>query len=182
MNRLMTFIGGLLLTATTTSPVEAARLLTATVELDGQIVLNTAYPDDSNPYQERVWRYLADPPGWTESSKIQASHDDPLRAELKGEIVIRIVHVSRTIVEARATELTLVRPDPLSDYWHLPDSEVERVATANGIGEASIFHLSEGERVQAILAVAGGVVIVALVLVILWWFRSPKRTLPEEAS
>jgi hypothetical protein len=39
-----------------TTPAHAARLLTATVERDGQVVLRAAYTDDSNPHRERVRR------------------------------------------------------------------------------------------------------------------------------
>ena len=116
----------------------AARLLSATVQLDGQTVLQSKYQDDdfwgTPPGPAVVWRYLGKEPIWVEKgAHVHADGTDPLHAKLRGNLVIRIQHVDRMIVEAKATEITLIRPDPSSDKWFLPAEEVERLAQANGI-------------------------------------------------
>jgi hypothetical protein len=111
----------------------AARLLSATVELNGQMVLRTAYEDDdfwgSPPGAATVWRYLGKERLWVEKeAQVCAGAAHPLRAKLRGTLIIRLQHVDRLIVEAKAAELTLIRADPSSDKWFLPAEEVERLA------------------------------------------------------
>lgn len=122
-------------------PAFAARLLTATVQLDGQTVLQSKYQDDDSwgtpPGPATVWRYLGKEPIWVEQgAQIQADAADPVRAKLRGNVVVRVQHVDRLIVEAKADELTLVRANPSSENWYLPADEVERLAQANGIPAA----------------------------------------------
>lgn len=115
-----------------------ARLLSATVQLDGQTVLQTSYQDDdmwsAPPGAATVWRYLSKKPLSAEKVvQLEVDNSKPLQAKLQGTLVIRMQHVNRVIVEAKATELTLIRADPASDQWYLPVDEVERLAQANGI-------------------------------------------------
>src|SRR5262245_13760250 len=122
-----------------TNPASAARLLTATIKLNGQTVLQATYPDNDYwgaPPAATVWRYLGKEPMSVEKAQIQADAADPLQATLRGDLVIRILHVDRLIVEAKATEVTLIRTSPASDKWILPAEEVERLAQANGIPDA----------------------------------------------
>jgi hypothetical protein len=116
----------------------AARLVSAIVQLDGQTVLSSTYQDDdfwgAPPGGATVWRYLGKEPMWAEKTvRVTGEAAEPLRAKLKGILVIRLQHVDSPIVEAKASELTLIRADPSSDKWFLPAEEVERLAEANGI-------------------------------------------------
>jgi hypothetical protein len=116
----------------------AARLVTAIVQLDGQIVLRSTYQDDdfwgALPGAATVWRYLGKEPLWVKKGvQVTADAAEPLRANLKGSLVIRLQHVDRLIVESKAADLTLIRADPSSEKWFLPAQEVERLAQANGI-------------------------------------------------
>ena len=115
-----------------------ARLLTAIVQLDGQTVLSSKYQDDDfwghPPGPAIVWRYLGKEPMWTEEPmRITADAAEPLQAKLKASLVIRVQHVDHLIVQAKASELTLIRTDISSDRWFLPPEDVERLAQANGI-------------------------------------------------
>ena len=116
----------------------AARLVSATIELDGQTVLSSTYEDDdfwgAPPGAATVWRYLGKEPMWAEKPvRVTADAAEPLQAKLKGALVIRLQHVHSLIVQAKASELTLIRAAPSSDKWFLPAEEVERLAKANGI-------------------------------------------------
>jgi hypothetical protein len=116
----------------------AARLVTAIVQLDGQTVLSSTYQDDdfwgAPPGAATVWRYLGKEPMWAEkTARVTADAAEPLQAKLTGSFVIRLQHVDSLIVQAKASELTLIRADPSSDKWFLPTEEVERLAEANGI-------------------------------------------------
>lgn len=111
----------------------AARLLTAEVEVDGQLVLRTSYTDDGTANRSTVWRYLGREPSMAETAKIQADEAHPEQARLTGDIVIRIHHGGGSIVLGNTTELQLVRIGSPNDRWYLPAAEVERIAAANGI-------------------------------------------------
>jgi hypothetical protein len=112
----------------------AARLVKATVQLDGQTVLHSTYQDDDYADAATVWRYLSKEPLWVENgAQVKADAAEPLQAKLRGSLVIRLQHVDRLIVESKASELTLIRSGPASDKWFLPVAEVERIAQANGI-------------------------------------------------
>lgn len=122
----------------TGAPAFAARLLNATIELNGQRVQRTYYQDNdmwsAPPGPPVVWRYLGEKPLWAEKgASIKADPADALKARLEGALVIRFQHGDRPIVEAKASELSLMRSDPASDLWFLPKAEVERLALANGI-------------------------------------------------
>src|SRR5688572_2999138 len=73
----------------------AARLLTATVELDGRVVLRTHYADDARPPAGLVWRYLGREPGFAAVAAVPADPADPLRAALRGDVVVRVLHGER---------------------------------------------------------------------------------------
>lgn len=156
-------------------PASAARALTATVEVDGRIVLQTFYTDDGLQPPERVWRLLGREPGHATTAAIPADAADPSRAALRGDLVVRIRHVDRTIVEAKASELTLVRAEPSGDRWFLPGEEVERVAHANGIPRPSPLALSERETMLAVLWGGGATLVVVLALTTLWRVRRRRQ-------
>jgi hypothetical protein len=156
-------------------PAHAARLLGATVELDGRVVLSTAYEDDSNPYPERVWRYLGREPLWADVSEVSADPANPARANLRGPLLIRIRHTTSPIVESTASELTLVRKETTGDRWFLPEGEVERIAQANGIPRPALLALSEGESWRIAFVGGGLVLITGLGLFAVWRVGASRR-------
>src|SRR5262249_29715057 len=140
----------------------AARLLTATIELNGQTVLQSTYPDNDYwgaPPAAAVWRYFGREPMSVEKAQIPADAADPLQAKFRGDLVIRILHVDRLIVEATATDLTLIRRSPASDKWFLPAEEVERLAQANGIPDEPSLALFDSSTAWLGLGIAAVVVI-----------------------
>jgi len=149
----------------------AARLLTATVEVDGKLVLQTAYDDNGTEKAATVWRYLAGEPSWAETAKIRPDEADPQRAQLNGNIVIRIQHVDRPIVQATASELELVRIGSPGDRWFLPDAEVERLAAASGIGRPTASSAFGGPMWPWIV---GGLAAMVAVLALLALVARPR--------
>ncbi len=59
---------------------------------------------------------------------ISVDRADPLKAKLRGHVVIRIQHVDRLIIARETSELRLIRTTPSSERWFVPAEEVERVA------------------------------------------------------
>jgi hypothetical protein len=151
----------------------AARLLQATVEVDGQLVLQTSYTDSGAEKRETVWRYFGKEPGWAETAKIQPDEADPQRAHLKGNIVIRIQHVDRPIVQANVSELELMRIGSPGDRWFLPESEVERIAAASGIPAPPALRSSDGGLLIALLAGLATMAMIGGLLVWAVWTRKP---------
>jgi hypothetical protein len=158
----------------------AARLLSATVQLNGQTVLHSKYQDDdfwgAPPGAATVWRYLGKEPLWVEKgAEVQADAADPLRAKLQGNVVIRLQHVDRLIAEAKAADLTLIRADPSSDKWFLPAEGVERLAQANGIPAVPSPTPIERASTWLGLSIAAGV----LVMSISTWLLIRRRRQPS---
>ena len=148
----------------------AARLLRATVELDGDVVLQSTYTSPDTSAAATVWRYLSGESSRTEASpKVEADLDNPLRADLQGAIVISVRHVDRVIVEAKASQLTLIRAQPTSDNWFLPQEEVERLAQANGIPDPPFVDPSMFELLWWFWPLAVPCLIIAAVLVMTLW-------------
>ena len=114
------------------NPVQAARFLQATVELDGKVVLSTTLSDDGTSPGEVLWRQLEGCSWNEESLKIPADPSDASRAKLRGALVFRIRHVDRILSEAKADELSLERRGFTTNLWSIPREEVERIARANG--------------------------------------------------
>ncbi len=131
-HRITCLLAGLLCLVLVNSAL-AARFLTAIFQVDGQTVLESAYEDDDwfgpPPGAQVVWRYLAkEPLGVERKSLISVDRADPLKAKLRGHVVIRIQHVDRLIIERETSELRLIRTTPSSERWFVPTEEVERVA------------------------------------------------------
>src|SRR5262249_41240641 len=111
----------------------AARHLKGTVELNDKVVLRTSFDDGNEPVPV-LWRQLGEDVLWEEeAAKIDPDAADASAAKLRGALVIRIYHVDRLLVEAKADELSLKRAGPAGDRWSIPMAEVERIAQANGI-------------------------------------------------
>lgn len=149
----------------------AARLLTAEVEVDGKLVLRTAYTDDGTANRSTVWRYLGREPGMTETAKIQADEANPQQARLNGDIVIRIHHGGSPIVQAETTKLQLVRIGSPNDRWYLAAAEVERIAAANGIPRPVA---SGSPSATFWLGIIGGLAVLVMALVLLLWIMWPR--------
>src|SRR5262249_30193633 len=98
---------------------------------------------------------------------------EPTQAKLRGNLVIRLLHVDRLIVEAKAAELTLIREGPSSDKWFLSAEEVERLAQANGIPAEPAPSLFERGGTWLGLVVAAAVA--AVVSMCGWLFLRARR-------
>ena len=167
------------------SSTVAARLLHAVAQLNGQTVLRSTYQDDdfwgAPPGAAIVWRYLGKEPLWVEEGvQIQASVDDPLQAKLQGLLVLRLQHVDRVIVEAKAGELTLIRASPSSIKWFLPAGEVERLAQANGIPAVPSPALFERASTWLWLSMAALVLLVSTIACLL--IRTRRQPSSEQVT
>lgn len=118
---LICFLSGIL----TGEPALAARLLRATVELNGQMVFSSGYGDDDLngvAPASTVWAYLGHEPLWCEAGNNVAT-------TLQGVVAIQIMHGS-IIAQATVTNLNLAQTH---GKWFLPADEVERTARAAGL-------------------------------------------------
>jgi hypothetical protein len=99
---------------------------------------------------------------------LAAQEDDPRRALLNGDIVIRATHASkRVIAEAAIPELVLVRDDDESSQWTLPPEEVTRTGIAAGLpgsAEASAVGVRTGSIGR--MTLLAGIGLVALLLTV----------------
>jgi hypothetical protein len=133
------------------------------------------------PGDATVWRYLGKKPLWVEAgAKIQADADDPLQAKLRGALVIRLQHVDRVIVEAKAAELTLIRADSSGEQWFLATEEVERLAQANGIPDVPSPAPFQRASTWLWLCVAAAVVLVMVLSISAWLLLRTRRRPPGE--
>ena len=113
------------------------RFLKASVELNGQVVLRSAYEDGGRVDGATVWRYWGTEPMFGEvSHPFEASSEDPLQATLDGSLYLKFEHGIRIIVDGRANKVTLIRTHINSNLWFLPRAEVERIAQLSGIPAA----------------------------------------------
>jgi hypothetical protein len=114
----------------------AARLLTVTFEVNGEVVVQTYYDDGGRADAATVWRYLGRPPIMVDdkSIRVEAEASRPLNATLEGDVRVRIQHGEGMIAQVNVSSLTLYREDPRTQQWHLPVSEVERTAGIAGLG------------------------------------------------
>ena len=148
---------------------DAARLLHASVEHDGQIVLFSYYDDMGEAAPSYVWRYLGSEPIMVDDdqTRIEPDASDPLQATIMGDILLTIEHGGRTLAQAKLESLKLRRASETS-AWVLPAEEVERTATAAGLGPAEppplLNHMVRdtlvffGILVIVLAAVAAGIV------------------------
>ncbi len=118
-------------------PAWGARLLQVYVERDGTVVSCSYYEDDGRADEATVWRYLQRQPIMVDDgvTNIETDADNPLEAQLKGDLLLRIQHVERIIAQARLSTLTLCREHQQTQAWFLPVAEVERTAAVAGLGE-----------------------------------------------
>jgi hypothetical protein len=147
-------------------PAFAERTVTVSIKLDGRDVLRSEYLDDGTAGPVDVWRDVLHKPPRAEPSlaDVPADQGSPLRASLKGAIVLRIEAEGAVLGEAHLKELTLHRKNPGNNLWYLDNDEVYRTAydaqlSDMYIGERSYKRLSEPVEVNG-----------RSYLGISWWF------------
>jgi hypothetical protein len=108
------------------SSANAARIITAQFDVDGERVLETYYSDDGYPTPHEVLWYLATPPNNISDESVQISPlaDNPLAAELTGEVVVTLRNGKANF---RVDKLRLIRNSAEENNWYLPRAELERV-------------------------------------------------------
>lgn len=170
----------------------AARLLHVEYEVDGEQILATAYTDGGAD-AATVWRYLSETPNFGTRQEVtdekvdgqpdgrkevvrkfapfSVDENDPMRATLTGDVVVRILHASQTIAEVKVSELTLIRDDSSEDRWYVPEAEVEHTAMLAGLGTptpatAAATWIGMGIRVFFVAAIVLLVVVGILAVVI----------------
>ena len=89
----------------------AARLLQVYIEQDGAVVIHSYYQDGGLADAATVWRYLQRPPIMVDDDAmaVKANAASLLKAELAGDVTMRIQHVNRIIAQARLSTLALRR-------------------------------------------------------------------------
>jgi hypothetical protein len=155
----------------------AARLLDVYVELDGKVVVHTYYDDGGRANAASVWRYLKDPPIMVDgdATAVQANPDNPLRASLRGELLLKIQHKTRVIAQSRLSTVELCRADEQTQQWFLPEAEVERTASAARLDPPS---MSPGNMVRfdRLPAMVGLFVLILIGVLVAVVFLVPRRS------
>ena len=119
----------------------AARIGTIEIRVDGKVLLRGSTHDNGAPPPSVVWRYLSRPTGLDElrpepGVEIVPDAGDPLRATLKGKIVVEVQFAGK----AEVSELRLVRKSP-SAGWSVAEEDVARMA--NGMNLSTVPGLPE---------------------------------------
>jgi hypothetical protein len=115
-----------------TRSVLAARLVTVRIERGGEKILEEQFgvPDREGP--ALIWSRLHTL-RLKPHTPIAPSPDNPLEATLSGDLRLVLLHVDRTLAEAKLDRLRLVRAAPGAHEWRLPPEEVVRTAEAAGL-------------------------------------------------
>lgn len=112
-------VGALLLCS---QPAFAVRLVRFNVWIDGKVALETFTDDTGEVDADTLWRNLKRLKlGTVKEYKVEADSDDPLRATLKGKVIIESVYSGR----AEVSELKLVREKD-DAAWKIAPAEIER--------------------------------------------------------
>ncbi len=164
-------------------PASAARLLRVYIELDGNVIAVTLYDDGGRADAARVWRYLKDPPIMVDedATTVQADPKSPLQATLEGDLVVRIQHKTRIIAKARVSTLILCRESEQTQEWFLPAAEVERTASAAGLGPPStpLTEVPLSVGLPAILVLFTIVLVGVLAAIAFLFLRRPRVQNPK---
>jgi hypothetical protein len=100
----------------------AARYVPISVSLGGKVVMKAGSGDNGNPGPDAVWRYLKDAKLQpVRGFNIEPDRDNPLRATLKGDVVLDVAYAGR----AELPELKLTRATPDAP-WQIEPAEIER--------------------------------------------------------
>lgn len=171
-----------------TARAQPAFALRATVLVDGKPALSGTAEGAENPTAAVVWRYLVDlrlrpEPGFV----APADPGNPLKATLRGDILVRLQYTAQLDQEVRLQELQLTRKTPDGD-WSLDLDEARRVARAAGLVEAVPLDLpvivpapppppppSPMPLWMVILGGGGLGILVAAILIIVAWLRRKAR-------
>jgi hypothetical protein len=160
-------------------PVSAARLLKFSVELDGRVVLSANHQDNGLADAATVWSYLCNKELIAEAgAKLSINDDDPHRCQLRGAVVIRVMHAGTIIAEGKVNELRLVRLDTKRNKWTLLPAEVERVGQAAGL--PSVQTVDSPRSIDPMLIVFVGLTGVVL-LICIWTFARGQPTTRVES-
>ena len=107
------------------------RLLEATVERDGEPVLQAKYGISDQATPAAAWSQLAGR-HFKAVGPVTPDAGDPNKATLKGKIRITLRHAGTHFASADADQLRLVRVAGADDEWEIPKEEVERTAKTAG--------------------------------------------------
>jgi hypothetical protein len=174
----------LVLAASALAPASALadRVVSIVIEVDGKPYLGGAAGDSGHPSNAAVWRYLAvrelEP---REGVTITPDPADPLKATLRGKIVVDVRYGGKAEVE----ELRLVRRSPDAG-WTVAEDDVERMAKDIGLGDVPPPVAPQAmppPRAAAFVnmpmfwIVAGGLVVVLLAAIgaVLLWVHGSSR-------
>jgi LPXTG-motif cell wall-anchored protein len=164
--RLLIGIVTVVLSTASASPAAAARLLTATIAVNGETMLESAYVDDGHADAAEVWSYVAQNPLWVEVAPAKTDRSlDESRIDYKGAITIRVNQADYTIVEAKTDHAAIVRDSESGDRWYVPVEELDRIAAENGLPQIHVVRQVRQDRrmraAGAILAVLIGAAVIA---------------------
>jgi hypothetical protein len=159
-------------------PAHAARLLVVKIEHNGQVAQTSFYEDDGTADKRTVWSYLgSDPLAVEGGGTIVASADDPLRANLAGEVVITVTHARSPLIEARIKNLNLTRLRPDRDRWYLPPEEIQRAGLAAGLP----IETASPPNSQRFWVGTLGVVVFLVMVFVVGFILLRVRSVPSEA-
>jgi hypothetical protein len=151
----------------------AARIITAQFDVDGERVLETFYSDDGYPTPHEVLWYLAAPPNnlRDERVKITPLADNPLAADLTGEVVVTLRNGRG---EFKVDKLRLVRDSAEDNRWYLPREEIERVESQ--IPPTRQVQPPATASTMADFGLVGGVVLLVLLAIAVVVMFMPRGT------
>jgi len=107
------------------------RLLEATVERDGEPVLQAKYGVSDQATPAAAWGQLVGK-HFKAVGPITPDAGDPQKAVLKGKIRITLRHTGSHFASADVDQLRLVRVAGAEDEWEIPKDEVDRAAKSAG--------------------------------------------------
>ena len=103
-------------------PAFALRYVKFEISIDSRVVLETSQGDNGRADVDTVWKYLNELElRSVKKYQVEADTDDPLKATLKGKVVIDAPYGGRVEVK----ELKLVR-EMVGKQWKVAPAEVER--------------------------------------------------------
>lgn len=105
------------------------RLLTMEIYVDDKLVLSNQFDAPDNESAQKFWNRASRPAFSTQEDKlgVEASSEDPLRAELTGSIVVKIFHGANEMTTASLDRLILMREKQDTPFWYIAPGEVKRI-------------------------------------------------------
>lgn len=108
------------------------RLCSLEVVRGDAVVLETNFDVSDSKGIAAIWDEAGEVPFASPVVKITPSEQDPTRARLEGEVVVRISH-STVLGEVKLIDLQLIRSDAFATDWRLPRAEIQRAKAAAGL-------------------------------------------------